>query len=254
MLIAGNWKMNLTLEESLNLVKAVRSAGVKNEAIKVGMAVPFPYLVPCSELLEESENISIGAQNIHAESNGAFTGETSADMLVSCRIEWTIIGHSERRYLFHESNEVVKAKVERAVASNLGIILCVGEPKEVRNRGEEEDFVSNQLMESLPAELPDSYWSKIVLAYEPVWAIGTGLTASPEQAQTMHAFIRRQMESTFGSRAKGISILYGGSMKPGNASELLDQQDIDGGLIGGASLKAESFIEIIRQAEQIEKI
>jgi triosephosphate isomerase len=174
-------------------------------------------------------------------------------MLISCNIEWTILGHSERRNLFQESNEVVREKVKRAMTSNLGVILCVGEQKEVRNRGEEEAYVEQQLMDSMPKELPEAYWPRLVLAYEPVWAIGTGLTASPEQAQSMHAFIRNRMESSYVTKAGRVPILYGGSMKPANASELLGQKDIDGGLIGGASLKADSFIDIIRQAELIEK-
>lgn len=252
MIIAGNWKMNLDRGEALQLVKSIANEDISS-SIDVRMAVPALYLPILNELVEGHSNISIGAQNIHQEESGAYTGEISARMLVSCGINWTILGHSERRELFGETDEDVRAKCERALGEGLGVIVCVGEPESVRELEEHENFVKSQIMNSLPKKLSESEMSRVTIAYEPVWAIGTGLTASPEQAQSMHSFIRSELKGRFGKAGSELPILYGGSMKPGNASDLLSQHDIDGGLIGGASLQTDSFLKIIRQAEKQKK-
>ncbi|SRR6056297_1122716 len=252
MIIAGNWKMNLNRDEAIKLVKAIISEEIDKD-IDVKMAVPALYLDSLREIVAGKINVNIGAQNIHEASSGAFTGEISAKMVKSCGIEWTILGHSERRKLFGETSEIVQNKCISALGEGLNVVICVGEPETVRNNGNHELYVKNQLLDSLPHELNLSDTSKITIAYEPVWAIGTGLTASPEQAQSMHSFIRKQLELRFPSKGLDIPILYGGSMKPGNAFDLLSQNDIDGGLIGGASLQADSFVQIIRRAEEIKK-
>ncbi len=244
--------MNLIKEKAVQLVKALGKEDI-DSSIDVRMAVPALYLPILNELVEDHSNVSIGSQNIHQETSGAFTGEISASMLVSCGIEWTIVGHSERRQLFGETDEVVRAKCEQGLREGLGIILCVGEPESVRELGQHENYVKSQIMNSLPADLEDSDLSQIIIAYEPVWAIGTGLTASPEQAQSMHSYIRSELNDRFGESGSKVPILYGGSMKPANARELLSQRDIDGGLIGGASLQSQSFLEIIRHAEKLKK-
>ncbi len=244
--------MNLNREQAVQLVKALGKEDI-DSSIDVRMAVPALYLPILNELLEDRPNMSIGAQNFHEEPSGAFTGEISANMVVSCGIEWAIVGHSERRQLFGETDEVARAKCKQGLEEGLGIILCVGEPESVRELGQHEKYVKSQMMNSLPVDLEDSDWSQIVIAYEPVWAIGTGLTASPDQAQSMHSFIRSVLKVKFGESGSKVPILYGGSMKPTNARELLSQKDIDGGLIGGASLQSHSFLEIIRHAEKLKK-
>ena len=244
--------MNLNHREALHLVRSISNEKI-SDSIDVRMAVPSLYLTTLLDEVKSNSNLTIGAQNIHQENSGAFTGEISAPMLVSCSVPWTIIGHSERRKLFAETDEVARLKCKQALDHELGIILCVGEPESVRKEHKEKEYVKDQLLASLPSQLEDSDWSQIVIAYEPVWAIGTGLTASPEQAQDMHEFIRSLLANTFSNIAAQSSILYGGSMKPANAESLLSQKDIDGGLIGGASLQVESFLNIIRQAEKIKK-
>lgn len=242
--------MNLKKQEALDLVHSVLQEEVET-SIDVRMAVPALYLPLLHELTSERENISIGAQNIHQEASGAFTGEISAEMISSCGIPWTLLGHSERRQLFGETDTLICSKGDRALNNTLGIILCVGEPESIRKEGTHENYVREQLLKSLPSHPSSSDLAKLVIAYEPVWAIGTGLTASPEQAQDMHSFIRSELQKKWGKVGESIPILYGGSMKPANAKELLSQPDIDGGLIGGASLKADSFLQIIRLAENL---
>ncbi|NBB88551.1 MAG: triose-phosphate isomerase [Bacteroidetes bacterium] len=249
MIIAGNWKMNLDLQSALDLVQSISKEKI-SESIEVRMAVPSLYLTKLLDCVQSHPQLTIGAQNIHSAKSGAFTGEISAPMLVSCGVPWTIIAHSERRQQFGETDEVARLKCKQALEHDLGVILCVGEPESVRIANKEKEYVEKQLLASVPRQLADAAWNRMVIAYEPVWAIGTGLTASPEQAQEMHEFIRSLLKTSFSNTAAQSAILYGGSMKPANANSLLSQRDIDGGLIGGASLKADSFLDIIRQAEK----
>ncbi|NBC24082.1 MAG: triose-phosphate isomerase, partial [Bacteroidetes bacterium] len=214
MIIAGNWKMNLDRGEALELVNSIANEDI-SASIDVRMAVPALYLPILNELVEEHSNISIGAQNIHQEESGAYTGEISAKMLVSCGINWTIVGHSERRELFDETDEYVRTKCARAL----------GDGQSVREEERHENFVKSQIMDSLPKNLNGSQLSQVIIAYEPVWAIGTGLTASPAQAQSMHSFIRSELNGKFGEPGSKVPILYGGSMNPSNASDLLSQPD-----------------------------
>lgn len=252
MIIAGNWKMNLEKNEALQLVKDIASEEVHPD-IQVKIAVPFVYLDNLREVVSEQSNFSIGAQNIHQALSGAYTGEISAKMVKSCGIDWTLLGHSERRQFFDETSDLVQEKCKVALQEKLKVIICVGEPQSVRENGNQKEFVKTQLDKSIPKDLETSEIPRIIIAYEPVWAIGTGLTASPEQAQDMHHYIRDILCQRFGSSGNKIPILYGGSMKPQNAHGLLSQDDIDGGLIGGASLKSASFLQIIRIAEGLKK-
>ena len=241
--IAGNWKMNLTLADALALTAAIRAGEMtyKNEVI---LCVPFPYLIALRHELKGSP-ISLGAQNCADHENGAFTGEVSAAMLASIDVPYVIIGHSERRIYYHESHEVLKDKMDIALSNDLKPIFCCGETKDIRIDEKQEAFVEKQLDESL-FHLSDDDIQRVIIAYEPVWAIGTGLTATAQQAQDMHHFIRQRISARYGSPiADRIIIQYGGSVKPDNARELFSQPDVDGGLIGGASLKAEEFKAII---------
>lgn len=245
-IIAGNWKMNMTLDDGLSLAIAIKShLQAEGDPNKLAiLCPPFIHLNHLVELLREDEQILVGAQNCHQAESGAYTGEVSAAMLASIGVPFVILGHSERRQYFGEGNELLAAKVNRAVEHGLQPIYCCGEPLEVRKTGKQNDLVSKQIEEAL-FHLPGHVWGKITIAYEPVWAIGTGEVASPDQAQEMHAHIRSLLSDKYGSNmADGVSILYGGSMKPGNAEELLSQPDVDGGLIGGASLKAKDFTAI----------
>lgn len=247
MLIAGNWKMNMDLIAARQLAGALRNSLDAFDDVRVAVCPPFVALDALYGILHGSA-IELGAQNMHAADSGAFTGEVSAGMLRSAGCRYVILGHSERRALFGETDADVNAKVSQAIAHRLTPILCVGERLEERDAGREEAVVAAQLkgaLEGLRLAGP----SDLVVAYEPVWAIGTGRTASPEQAQAMHAFIRSELTALFGANtAAGVDILYGGSMKPDNADELLSQPDVNGGLIGGASLVAESFMAIVQAA------
>lgn len=242
-IIAGNWKMNLKYEEAKALAIAIREAEATyhNEVI---LCPSFPYLTALSDVLKGSK-IAVGAQNCADRENGAFTGEVSAPMLASIGVPYVIIGHSERRIYYHESHAMLKDKVDIALANGLKPIFCCGETKDVRIDERQERYVERQLEESL-FHLREGDIQRVIIAYEPVWAIGTGLTASPQQAQDMHRFIRSRVAVRYGSDvADKIIIQYGGSVKPDNAAELFSQPDVDGGLIGGASLKAADFIAII---------
>jgi triosephosphate isomerase len=242
-IIAGNWKMNLTLPEALSLTAAIREGELsyKHEVI---LCPPFPYLMALRHELEGT-NISLGAQNCADRENGAFTGEVSAPMLASIEIPYVIIGHSERRIYYHESHEVLKDKINLSLEHKLKPIFCCGETKEIRLDEKQKHYVEKQLDESL-LHLSDDDIQKVIIAYEPVWAIGTGLTATAQQAQDMHHFIRERISARYGKLiADNITIQYGGSVKPDNARELFSEADVDGGLIGGASLKAADFIKII---------
>ncbi len=243
MLVAGNWKMNLDHDAAVGLAAEIVRATAE-DAAEVGVAVcpPAVWLDAVAERLRESE-VRLGAQNVHPSDAGAFTGEVAPSMLVDLDVEYVIVGHSERRQLFGETSAFVAQKVRAAQAAELAPILCVGETLDERESGDAEAIVLAQLAASLDGvESAD-----LVVAYEPVWAIGTGRTASPEQAQAMHAAIRAALGGRF-EEGEDIEILYGGSVKPSNAAELFAQDDLDGALVGGASLEAASFAAIVAAA------
>ncbi len=246
-IVVGNWKMNKTPEEAVQLVAELKPLVAGIEAVEIGICPPFVCLTEASKLLKGT-NIGLGAQNMYWEPEGAYTGEISAEMLVTSGCRYVILGHSERRAYFGETNATVHKRLEAALQSGLSPIVCVGETLEQREAGKAEEVVADHLRGAYEG-ISATDAQKTVIAYEPVWAIGTGLTATPDQAQEMHAFIRKILTELYGdSVAEGVRIQYGGSMKPGNAKELLAQKDIDGGLIGGAALQAESFTGIIKGA------
>lgn len=248
-IIAGNWKMNKTAAEAKLLVAGLRELlGDGPWPVEVVVCPPFTALPAVAEAIAGSA-IGLGAQNLHPAASGAFTGEISAAMLRELGVRYVIAGHSERRTLFHETDADVNEKAKAALAAGLRPIVCVGETLQERESGRTEAVVTAQVKGSL-ADIGEGL-ARCVVAYEPVWAIGTGLTATPAQAQEVHALIRRLLAGLAnGQTANAVRILYGGSMKPGNAAELLAQPDIDGGLIGGASLKADSFAAIVEAACQ----
>ena len=246
--IAGNWKMNNDLKESEKLIVELKNL-LQNEKTNCDVIVCPPYtsLSEASKLLKGSQ-VKLGAQNMHFEENGAFTGEVSASMLKSAGCEYVILGHSERRHIFGESDELINKKIKKALASGLKPIFCVGELLEERESGTTNDVVKKQILKGL-AEISADEMKNIIVAYEPVWAIGTGKTASPAQAQEVQEFIRDLIEITYSLEvANDLVIQYGGSVKPDNAKELISQKDIDGALVGGACLKADSFLGIIKGA------
>ncbi len=249
-IVAGNWKMNKTFEEANALASEVMNM-VKDEVrndTRIILCVPFPYLMPVKNLLGKNSSISVGAQNCSEHEAGAYTGEVSASMLASMNIPYVILGHSERRQYFGESAALLARKVDMALKHNLLPIFCCGEPLDIRERNEHESLVKQQLTDSL-FHLDADALRKVVVAYEPVWAIGTGKTATAAQAQEMHAVIRGHIAGKYGTEvANDISILYGGSVNAGNARELFSCPDVDGGLVGGASLKSREFVEIIKSA------
>jgi len=246
-IIAGNWKMNKTLSEAVDLANAVKEGLGNITEIDVVLCPPFTALRSVWEIIQETP-IKLGAQNMHWENSGAFTGEISPSMLRDLFCWYVIIGHSERRTYFAETDEMVNRKVRAAITAHLVPIICVGETIQERQAGKAEEVVRTQLEKGLSGIASDL--RKVVIAYEPVWAIGTGVNATPEQAQQMHAFIRKVIENMSNSEiAESIRIQYGGSMKSSNAKDLLSQPDIDGGLIGGASLDARSFIEIVNASK-----
>ncbi len=242
---AANWKMNLTLAEAHELIDLLLQQPLSIEAHQqVLIATPFPYLIPIQQKLANSQ-IKCCAQNIASTQNGAFTGETSAEIVNSLHINYAIIGHSERRELFHEDHSVLALKVNQALAHSVHPVFCCGEPLAIREAGTQNSYVETQLTESL-FHLDAEQMKQCIVAYEPIWAIGTGKTASSEQAQEMHAHIRAVIAAKFGSEvAETVSILYGGSVKASNAIELFAKPDVDGGLVGGASLNAVEFAAII---------
>lgn len=247
-IVAGNWKMNKTLEEANILateVKGMVTDEVKGD-VQVILCVPFPYLAPLAKLIGTGTRISVAAQNCSEHESGAYTGEVSASMLASVGIRHVILGHSERRQYFGEDGPLLAKKVDVALKHGLTPIFCCGEPLEIREANGHEDLVKRQVEESL-FHLSAETLKKVVIAYEPVWAIGTGKTASAQQAQDMHAVIRTHLASKYGqSVAADISILYGGSVSAANAKELFTGADVDGGLVGGASLKSRDFTEIVK--------
>ncbi|MFC1558470.1 triose-phosphate isomerase [candidate division KSB1 bacterium] len=243
-LIAGNWKMNKTLEESEELVKGLLSKIKQYDDRDILVCPPFTSLSGVSQLLKDSR-IKLGGQNLHFEENGAYTGEISGHMLKAVGCEYVILGHSERREYYGETDDIVRTKILRAKEDELIPILCLGEKLDEREKGVTEEVVSNQLTNCLK-DVPLSGAEELVIAYEPVWAIGTGKTATPEQAQEVHALLREIVGKLYNKTIRDeIQILYGGSMNAKNAQSLLSQPDIDGGLIGGASLKIDDFVVII---------
>ncbi len=243
-IIAGNWKMNKTVSEAVDLANTIKRELPDGCDMDVVLCPPYTALKAVGDVILNTR-IKLGAQNMHWENYGAFTGEICATMLRDLYCHYVILGHSERRIYFGETDRTVNQKVKTAINSHLTPIVCVGETLDQRESGSAKDIVSTQVRESLDGLNVDL--GKIVIAYEPVWAIGTGRTATPQQAQEMHAFIREVLSSMVGEEiAQTIRIQYGGSMKPANAAELMSQPDIDGGLIGGAALEALSFVELIK--------
>ena len=242
---AGNWKMYKTQSEALEMITKLNEKEIPADVDCI-VAPPYLYLDGFVKATANNDRLHISAQNCHESAEGAFTGEISANMLYSIAVPYVIIGHSERREQHMESNDVLKQKVIIALENGLKPIFCCGEALDLRKNNEHIEFVTRQLTESL-AELSQEDMNKLTIAYEPIWAIGTGETASPEQAQEMHAAIREHLANLFSPElANDIPILYGGSVKPGNAKEIFAKQDVDGGLVGGASLDADSFYQIIR--------
>ena len=251
-IIAGNWKMYKTNPEALRLVRQIKNRLEKNPVKKstVVLCPPFTALSLMAEDLK-STKIGLGAQNLFWENEGAYTGEISAKMIKNTGAQWVIIGHSERRQYFKEEERIVNKKVKIALQNKLKVILCVGETLELRQQNLTKDIVLNQvewgLNEMTPTELKN-----VVIAYEPVWAIGTGKTATPEQAQEIHLFLREVLDTLFGSdMGQKMSVLYGGSVKPENAEGLFSQPDLDGALVGGACLETDSFYKIIKAGEKV---
>lgn len=241
-LIAGNWKMNGSLAANANLLAEIK-LGLNTQNCDVLVCVPTVYLAQCGEILEGS-SVIFGAQDVSVHDSGAYTGEISAVMLADLACRYVIVGHSERRAYHHESNELIAKKTAQALKSGICPIVCVGETLEQRELGQTTEILTAQLQAVL--ELLDVVaLGRIVIAYEPVWAIGTGKTATPQMAQDVHAMLRRQLADRDVDAAAKVRILYGGSMKPENAKELLAMEDIDGGLIGGAALKSKDFLSIV---------
>ncbi len=245
--IAGNWKMNNTISESITLIKEIKevlnSSDVKD--VEAAVCVPATVLMEVKKELEGT-GIKLGAQNMHWEENGAYTGEISPLMLNEIGVDYCIIGHSERRQYFAETDETVNKKIVSALAHNIGPIFCVGESLDQRESGKEKDIVSDQIVNGLK-DIADSDMEKITVAYEPIWAIGTGKTASSEQANDMCAFIRETIAKKYSKDiAEKVVIQYGGSVKPDNVSEIMGTSDIDGALVGGASLKASDFVKLVK--------
>ena len=242
-IVAGNWKMNNNLQEGINLAKELQHAlNGKKVNCEVVICTPFIHLAPVAK---EITTVGLGAQNCADKVSGAFTGEVSAAMVASTGAKFVILGHSERRAYYGETNAILKEKIMLALANHLTPIFCIGEVLSEREAGKQNKVVETQITESL-FHLSTEDFSKIVLAYEPVWAIGTGVTATSDQAQEMHHFIRKTIAGKYGSAvANEISILYGGSCNAGNAKELFANPDVDGGLIGGASLSVDKFMPIV---------
>ncbi len=246
-LIAGNWKMFKTIGEAVNLVQSIKAGVYKVSDCQIVVCPPFTALQAVSKILEESP-IDLGAQNMHPETEGAYTGEISPGMLKDVRCRYVILGHSERRHYLQESDTFINEKVKTALKYSLIPIVCVGETLEQHNARQQFEIVKQQFDSSLK-DLKKDEILKTVIAYEPVWAIGTGKTATPEQAEQMQSYIRRLLKEKYTDEtANRISILYGGSVKPDNIAELMKKPNVDGALVGGASLKAESFTRIVLEA------
>lgn len=248
---AANWKMNLTLSEADKLTDELLATDftLSNDQLVI-LGVPFPYLININDKIKSKENVFVAAQDCSANKNGAYTGEVSASMLKSIGLQYVIIGHSERREYNQESNQLLAEKVNIAMSNGLQPIFCCGEPLNIREAETQNAYVQKQLEESL-FHLASEQVKNFIIAYEPIWAIGTGRTASNEQAQEMHAHIRNVMAKKYGTDvANSISILYGGSVKAANAADIFGQPDVDGGLVGGASLVASEFATIIKSLKK----
>ena len=252
-LVAGNWKMNMGPEETRSVISGLRSEHSSiPESVDVLLCPPFVSLPAAAEALE-GYNVDLGGQDVFYEDNGAFTGATSTSMLKEVGCSHVIIGHSERRAYFGDTDDVVNKKMKKALADGLTPIVCVGESLEQRNAGQHMGLVANQVERALEG-LDEKEAEKVIIAYEPIWAIGTGETATPDQAQEMHAHIRDNLKKLYSDKlGESLRILYGGSVKPKNAEELFGQQDVDGGLIGGASMKVETLAPIISIADDLSK-
>ncbi len=248
---AANWKMNLTLEQGEKLMDEIIAGDFSlTENQNAVFAVPFPYLINVKNKTDNVNNFYTAAQNCAADKSGAYTGEVSTEMIKSIGIKYVIIGHSERRDYYNETNDILTKKVNLALENNLHPIFCCGEPLQIREANTQNEHIEKQLQESL-FHLSSEAMQNFVIAYEPIWAIGTGLTASSAQAQEMHAHIRKVLSNKYGEDvANSISILYGGSVKAANAEEIFSQSDVDGGLVGGASLVAAEFIAIIKSLKK----
>ena len=245
-IVAANWKMNLNREEGIKLVEDVISLLPSDNDVEVVFSPSFLYLYKVNKMCADYNFLQTSSQNINDNESGAFTGEISAKMVSSLNVKYTILGHSERREYFNESNKQLKEKVDLSLKNNLKIIFCCGETLNQRESGIHFDWIKQQLTESV-FHLSEESFTKIVIAYEPIWAIGTGVTASSDQAEEIHQFIRKVISEKYNENiAQNTSILYGGSCNPTNAKELFSKENIDGGLIGGASLNSESFVEIIK--------
>jgi triosephosphate isomerase len=245
--VAGNWKMNKTAADARSLATGVRTGLGSEDRVTVALCPAFPYLMAVADAVKGS-NIAVGAQDIYPEKLGAFTGEVNADMLLDAGCRYVIVGHSERRSVIGEKDDLINLKVRYALEQGLGVIFCVGEKLAERDANKTEAVLDNQLTWGL-RNVGGGLLKNLVVAYEPVWAIGTGRTATPEQAQQAHVFIRWRFGQLFdNSAAQSLVIQYGGSVKPENAAELMRQADVDGALVGNASLQAESFLQIVRAA------
>lgn len=243
---AANWKMNLTVQQGAQLIDDLLSKPheLKENQLAI-FAVPAPYLMMAQEKLGNKNRVAVAAQNCYCKKSGAYTGEISVEMLNSIDVQYVVLGHSERREYFNESNQFLADKIDICLSNQITPIFCCGEPLQIREEGTQNAYVAAQLKESL-FHLTSAQLINVVIAYEPIWAIGTGKTASSDQAQEMHAFIRAELAHVYGKEtADQISILYGGSVKANNAVELFSQPDVDGGLVGGASLIADEFAAII---------
>lgn len=250
MVIGGNWKMYKTPSEAVATAKVLKMKLINVRDVDVIVCPPFIDIVPVRDILKDS-HIRVGGQNLHWEREGAFTGEISAQMLKDAGCEYVIVGHSERRHIFGESDQAINRKLRRALESGLRPIFCIGETLDERKAGQTEKVLARQVRNGL-VEVNLSRADDLVVAYEPVWAIGTGENATPEQAQEAHRFVRQLLEELFGREtAATMRIQYGGSVKPANAAELMQQEDVDGALVGGASLDPESFAAIVKAAEAL---
>lgn len=243
LIAAGNWKMNTNHQEGLDLANAI-AAGKRAENVLVIFGVPATHLKAVADVVSDVKHVEVAAQNCHQAEKGAFTGEIAARMIGAVGAKYVILGHSERREYFSETDDLIAKKIDTAFSNGLSVIYCCGEKLPIREAGQHVEVVAQQIQAALFHLSADDF-AKIVIAYEPVWAIGTGVTASPEQAQEMHKAIRGLIAEKYDAKvADNTSILYGGSVKPHNAKEIFAQADVDGGLVGGASLKADAFLEI----------
>jgi triosephosphate isomerase len=251
--VAGNWKMNLVTNSAVELAEALaRELPAALPNVQVAVCPPFPYLPAVGQAIARS-GVELGAQNAWHEKPGAFTGEVAVEMLVDVGCKWVIIGHSERRLILGETDELVCKKTRRAVEAGLSVILCVGETLSQRESNHTDQVLDSQMQGSL-ASIDTGAVAKLVIAYEPVWAIGTGVTATTEQAESAHAHLRRWLATRYNPQIAAVTrVLYGGSVKPQNATSLLEQPNVDGALVGGASLKLDDFLPIVRAAESVKK-